>query len=140
MSRLFAEAFVVPLLAGELEEPAVRYDENRGLNVLPDGRPFLAVGQAGGTDTFTEVRGEADDADRAGDQGSVTLTTVTKVKAERDDFARGASLGTSTDTRVRNEPDDEDRAARAADGFFNLGTATKTSVRAEAADVRTCRI
>jgi hypothetical protein len=136
MSRLFAEAFLTPLLPDDTEEPDVRYDEDRALNVLADGSPFIAVGQRGGTVTFTEVRNEADDADPEGDNCAVTLTTVTKVKAERDDFARGASLGTSTETRVRNEPDDEDRDARAADGVFNLATwtATKSSVGTEPDD------
>jgi hypothetical protein len=124
------------VLPDDSDEPDVRYDEDRALNVLPDGSPFIAVGQMGGTVTLTEVRNEADDADPEGDNRAVTLTTVTKVKAERDDFARGASLETSTITRVRNEPDDEDRDARAADGAFNLATwtATKSSVGTEPDD------
>jgi len=134
MSRLFAEAFLVPLLPDEGQEPELRYDEDRALNVLPDGRPFIAMGHVSGTETMTEVRSEADDYDQPGDGDALTLSTITKVKAERDDFARDSAVGTSTDTRVRNEPDDEDRDARAGDGFFNLGTATKSSIGGEPDD------
>jgi hypothetical protein len=134
MSRLFAQAFLVPLLPDVGQEPELRYDEDRALNVLPDGRPFIAMGHVSGTETMTEVRSEADDYDQPGDDDALTLSTITKVKTERDDFARDSAVGTRTDTRVRNEPDDEDRDARAADGFFNLGTVTHTFVRAEAED------
>jgi hypothetical protein len=154
VARLFAEAFSVPLLPSDGTEPELRYDEERALNVLPDGRPFIEVGRAGGTETLTEVRSEADDYDESGHDDEVALTTVTKVASERDDvtrahlgtqtetrvpgekddFARGAFLGTMTETSVSREPDDEDRDARGVEGFFSFGTVTKTSVAGEADD------
>lgn len=136
MPRLFAEAFLTPLLPDDGDAPEVRYDEARALNVLADGSPIIAIGHAGGTDTFTEVRNEADDADPEDSGRHLTLTTITKVKAERDDFARGARVGTSTVTRIRNEPDDEDRDARTRDGADSLATwtTTKSSVGTEPDD------
>jgi len=135
MSRLFAEEFVVPLLPGEPEAAEVRYDETYALNVLPDGRPFIAASQAGGTVTLTKVRDEASDADAPGDAGSPTLRITTKIDTEYVDFAPNASLGTTTDTRVREEADDADRDARSGEDFFHLGTETRTSVREEADDM-----
>jgi hypothetical protein len=125
VARLFAEAFSVPLLPSDGTEPELRYDEERALNVLPDGRPFIEVGRAGGTETLTEVRSEADDYDESGHDDEVALTTVTKVASERDDV---------TETSVSREPDDEDRDARGVEGFFSFGTVTKTSVAGEADD------
>lgn len=134
MTRLFAEAFLVPLSPEEAQGPELRYDEDRALNVLPDGRPFIAMGDVGGTATTTRVRSEADDYDQPRDDNALPLSSITKVKAERDDFARDSSVGTCTDTAVRSEPDDEDRDARAGDGFFSLGTVTKSSIGGEPDD------
>jgi hypothetical protein len=134
MTNLFAEIFVVPTLPGDSEEVATRYDEDRALNVLPDGRPVIEMGHAGGTVTLTEAGGESDDNDPPGDDRLFALTTVTKVKAERDDFARTTNVSTTTATRVRDEADDVDRDARASECAFTPGTLTHTSVKPEADD------
>lgn len=127
MGSLFAEAFSVSPLPDEGEAPALRYDEERALNVLPGGQPFVEMHRAGDTVTLTEVRNEIDDFDRPGEDELLALDTVTKVRGERQDYARD-ELTDGTQTRVRGEKDDF------ASGWSIGGTMTKTFVRAEADD------
>jgi putative ATP-grasp target RiPP len=151
--RLFAEQFLVAPLPPDQPEPELRYDEARQVNVTAAGRPFVELGRAGGTDTLTEVRSEADDYDQPGDEDGAALSTLTKVQSERDDFAAGA-LGLATETRIPGErddfagelllgtytagdgePDDDDVQARASeDGWSAAHAGTKTSIRGEADD------
>jgi putative ATP-grasp target RiPP len=154
MRRLFAEEFLVPVLDPERPKPELRYDEERQLNVMPDGRPFVEPGRAGSTDTLTEVRSEADDYDPPpGDEALATLGTLTKVQTERDDFAAD-TLGLATETRMPGErddfapevflgtytagggePDDDDIQARAGGDYLDAPYAgTKTGARGEADD------
>jgi hypothetical protein len=139
MTQLFAQAFLVPLLPADGEEPAVRYDEERALNVLPDGRPFIEAGGVGGTVTLTKMRSEADDYDTGSDDVRprpelIVGTETRRVPGEQEDFERRSFLSSMTKTEVRAEPDDEDRDARGDEGFFNLATTTWTFVQAEAED------
>jgi hypothetical protein len=139
MTQLFAQAFLVPLLPADGEEPVLRYDEERALTVLPDGRPFIEASGVGETVTLTKMRSEADDYDQASDdarrQPELLVGTETRrVPAEQEDFERRSFLSSMTKTEVRAEPDDEDRDARGDEGFFNLATTTSTFVRAEAED------
>jgi hypothetical protein len=154
MRRLFAEAFLVPLLDPEQDEPVLHYDEGRALNLLSDGRPFIETGHAGRgfagrTDTLTEVRAEQDDFDAPDDDGDMLaqLSTITKVRAERDDFASPevmfatetrqapgerddfcrSEIALSTETAADGEADDFARGERAA--------GTQTFVRRESDDV-----
>ncbi len=131
MTRLFVEQLLVPLLAADRPEPELRYDEERHLNVTPDGLPFVEMGSVGGTSTETRIRTEADDFDQAGHEDGAALSTVTKVQSERDDFAIEAvalatetavprekgdfarELRLATVTAVGGEPDDDDLDARA---------------------------
>jgi hypothetical protein len=146
MRRLFAETFAVPLLEPDSPEPEMRYDEDRCLNVLPDGRAFIETGLCGGGgDTLTEVRSEQDDFDR-GDarQLSGKLDTFTKVRREGDDY-ESRLLTLATETRAPGERDDFARGdTDPVDHRFALGEQvagraeswadTHTAVRGEADD------
>jgi hypothetical protein len=137
--RLFAETFAVPLLEPDSPEPEMRYDEDRCLNVLPDGRAFIETGLSGrGADTLTEVRAEQDDFDR-GDARQVSgrLDTFTKVRREGDDY-ESRLLTLATETRAPGERDDFARGdTDPVDHRFALGehgTGTQTFVRREQDD------
>jgi hypothetical protein len=111
MRRLFAEAFLVPLLDPEQGEPELRYDEERCLNVMRDGRPFIDTGCAGRTDTLTEVRAEQDDFDRSDDEDVFgRLDTITKVRAEGDDFVSPTVMFATETRRAPGERDDFSRS------------------------------
>lgn len=100
------ERFLQPLRDGEpgLE---TRFDEERGLNILSDGRALVDVGLDGGTITGTRASGERDDDDRDPEP-----TTVTMVQAEGyDDHNALAELvraGTITFTEANAESSDVD--------------------------------
>jgi hypothetical protein len=139
MRRLFAETFAVPLLEPDSPEPEMRYDEDRCLNVLPDGRAFIETGLCGrGVDTLTEVRSEQDDFDR-GDARLVfgKLDTFTKVRREGDDY-ESRLLTLATETRAPGERDDFARGdTDPVDHRFALGeqvAGTQTFVRREQDD------
>jgi hypothetical protein len=153
MSAVFVQQFLVAPLPADRPELELRYDDVRQLNLTADETPFVALGRAGGTDTLTEVRSEADDYDQPGDGDELALSTVTKAAGERDDFAADL-FGLDTETRmpgekddfarelvlgtytaVGGEPDDDDVEVRAfEDRGSTFDTATKTSVRGEADD------
>jgi hypothetical protein len=127
-----------------VKSPETRFDETRGLNVLPDGRALVDIGLDGGTVTGTKAVAERDDADR--DPGP---TTVTMVQAEGFDHSAGAelpSVGTVTFTEASTESsdiDEGDEIAAAAGrlgsgagaGSKLLGTITNTAIDAESSDV-----
>jgi hypothetical protein len=98
---LFVDRFLVTQSAPTPEPPS-RYDEERDLTVLVDGRPVVEASVFVGTDTFTKNEGERDDADFSlTDQVASGTHTQTAVYAEReDDDAPTASWGgTQLDTR-----------------------------------------
>lgn len=136
------EEFLEPLREGQ-PGPETSFDEDRGLNVLPNGRALVDLALDGGTVTGTKAFGERDDADRDDEP-----TTLTMVQAEGFDHAAEAGLGwpgTVTLTEATGEASDADdddqisatghasssEAARAS----ILGTITHTSVEAESSDV-----
>jgi hypothetical protein len=133
---LFAEEFLVSPLAPRGPIPELRYDETLDMNVTVDGRPLAGLPSARGPETLTEVRGEGEDVDDLhGDDVLMLGTTVTKIQAERDDFAAELVVGGTSHTAVDAEPDDEDRASRAApDMFAVLAASTDTRVRNEQDD------
>lgn len=94
--RLFASNFTVPLLPPGKETP-FSYDEDRALNVKPDGKPVVESSGATATGTITEVRAEASDRDDV-----EALGTITKAAGEASD--RTAII--ATQTRIRGERSD----------------------------------
>jgi hypothetical protein len=121
--RLFAEAFLIPLADPDGELPRYTYDEQRGVNVLRDGRPVVEAAVVGETYTLTEVRAERDDSDADG--SPLSMETVTKVAREGSDHDDMAMLfGTET----RQLPGEREDVLRDLDG------GTHTAVRAEAED------
>jgi len=59
---LFVDRLLVAPSAPEPEPPS-RYDEERDLTVLDDGRPLVEASAVAGTETFTKNDGERGDAD-----------------------------------------------------------------------------
>jgi hypothetical protein len=139
----FVENFLQPLAAGG-RQPSFRYDEDRALNVMSDGRALVDVELEGGTVTFTKAEGERDDSDRDREP-----TTVTMVEAEGFDHTALTALraGTITLTEANAEATDADEdedisqlrcrpTAGPAEGSLGLlGTMTGTRVDAEQTDV-----
>jgi hypothetical protein len=124
MSRLFAEAFIVPVAEPDGEPPRYAYDERRDVNVLDDGRPVVEAAAVGETYTLTEVRAEREDRD-ADDRAALDMETLTKVAREGSDRdATELLLGTET----RQVPGEREDFLRDLDG------GTHTAVRAEAED------
>jgi len=124
MRSLFVEKLLVAPLEPDRPLPELHYDEQRCMNVLPDGRPLIETGLDGRTDTLTEVRAEQDDYDRPEeDDRLLVLETTTKVKPEGDGFA---SLLLATETRQAPENDDFARG--------ELSCATETAIGGEADD------
>jgi hypothetical protein len=124
MRSLFVEKLLVAPLEPNGVVPELRYDEQRCMSVLPDGRPLIETGLDGRTDTLTEVRAEQDDYDRP-EEGDrlLVLETTTKVKREGDDIA---ALLLATETRQAPENDDFARG--------ELSCATETAIGGEADD------
>lgn len=131
MSSLFAAAFARPLDEPGLG-PTLRYDTERALSVLPDGRPYVGVALTGETETFTKADGEQDDRDD--DEKVITLVNNevdacsgptdslgTRAKGETDRWASAPELKTVTE--VKAESDDFDLVP------YALGT--ETAVRGE---------
>jgi hypothetical protein len=132
MRRLFAEAFLVSLLDPEHPEPELRYDEERSLNVLVDGRPFIETGAAGRSDTLTEVRAEQDDYDRPeDDRGLGALETITKVKSEREDFVSSTIMFATETRRAPGERDDFARDETPSEYEDTFGVQDRGFARAE---------
>jgi hypothetical protein len=136
----FVENFLQPLEEGE-PQPQIRYDEERGLNVMADGRALVDIELDGGTVTGTKASGEQDDADRDPEP-----TTVTMVQSEGYDYAAqvaAAQAGTITLTEANAEATDADGdedisqflrppAGRSTEGELGLlGTVTHTATHAE---------
>jgi hypothetical protein len=139
---LFVEQFLVVPLEPDCTEPPLRYDEQRHLNVLADGRAFIETGGAGLTQTLTEVRAEQDDFDRP-DDDAAALSTLTKIRREGDDMARDVLLFATETRQVPGEREDFARDERVhtrstlADRARACAAAlavTKTEVRREADD------
>lgn len=78
---LFAERFTwVP--EAELAV-ALCYDEQRGLSLTTDGRPFVEVHPTASTHTMTRADAEPADSDRAWDS-VMGVGTLTKARRDRD--------------------------------------------------------
>lgn len=138
----FVEHFLEPLQEGQ-PAPPIRYDEARGLNVLPDGRALVDVELEGGTVTGTKAGGEQDDADRDPEP-----TTFTMVQSEGvDDAAQVGAVqaGTITVTEATGEASDSDEYDNLSPTYLApqsgawelglLGTVTHTAVEAESSDI-----
>ena len=94
------QLFVERLLAAvgpETPLPPHRYDEDRALTLLADGRPLVEVDATGELGTVTKLAGEMRDSDSP---SLATTTTMTFVQNEAEDRDT-ASLwgGTQLDTR-----------------------------------------
>jgi len=143
--EFFVENFLHPLEEGE-PQPPTRYDEERGLNVMSDGRALVDIELEGGTVTGTKAGGEQDDADRDPEP-----TTVTMVQAEGYDYmaqAAAVQAGTITLTEANAEATDADEdedisqllpsslsVERSKEWTLGLlGTITNTAVDAESSD------
>lgn len=126
MRRLFAEAFLDPRVSSG-PEPELRYDEERCLNVMADGRPFIVAACAGRTPTPAEGRIEQNNRDHPGVGGAEGLfgglDTITKVLGERDDFA---SSGVTVATETRQAPGERDDFARG-----EIACSTETDAQGE---------
>lgn len=144
--RFLVEHFLQGLRDGD-PQPETRFDEERGLNVLLDGRALVDIGLDGGTVTGTKAVAEQDDADRDPEP-----TTVTLVQAEGFDHTaqtESARAGTITLTEATSEATDADEdedlsflhgasitgqhAGERKPGL--TGTMTHTAVEAESSDV-----
>jgi len=140
-SRHFVENFLTPLEEGTAVLES-HYDEERGLNVTPDGRALIDLGFEGGTVTGTKAMGEQEDRDD-------DLETFTAVEAEGFDHHtaygdRGLpSAGTMTMTRADAERDDADEdlaqllvaSSPEEPSRRLLGTVTNTAFEVESSDV-----
>lgn len=94
MVELFAEAFLESLQEPDHQEPEHRYDEDRSLCVLADGRVYVEHAAVGDTQTSTKAVGEHDDRDD---------DIITEVRGEGDLFSVAAD---GTHTAIRGEADD----------------------------------
>ena len=123
MTTLFAETFLAPIVEPSGGGLSFRYDEQRAINVLPDGRPVVEAASTYGVQTLTEVRSERDDFEAA--RVTFSMETVTKVRSEAND-RDAADLGLVAR---------ESRATVARDAFRpDLDGGTHTRIRAEADD------
>ena len=141
----FVENFLQPLGEGD-PQPVIRYNEERSLNVMSDGRALVDIELEGGTVTGTKAGGEQDDADRDREP-----TTVTLVQSEGYDYTAqvaAVQAGTVTLTEANAEATDADEdddlqfmrsvspTERSTEWILGLlGTITKTAVDAESSDV-----
>jgi hypothetical protein len=142
----FVENFLQPLEEGDFLPP-IRYDEERSLNVMSDGRALVDIELEGGTVTGTKAGGEQDDADRDREP-----TTITLVQSEGVDYtaqAAAVQAGTVTLTEANAEATDADEdddisqlqhsslpVERSTEWTLGLlGTITNTAVEAESSDV-----
>ena len=131
-----------------------RHDEDLGMKVLADDRPFVETGSGGAIETLTEVRAEQDDFDRLDEierrawiprQGAGTRATTSRrhllgietrqLPGGRDDLTQEQRL-LGTETAIGGEADDFARGDR---GLIEAGgwRDTKTSIRGEADDFAT---